>query len=188
MNRLPELKEIKIRRKQLGLTQAGLAELCGISQSLIAKIESNQLIPSYENAKRIFDALNSLHKRSEIKAIELIQGKLYSVSPNDSVRKAVSLMEKKAVSQLPVLDEGKAVGRLSEKIIISRLTGSSKDLKEIKVSEIMDDAMPIIQGNTPQNLIFNLLEFNEAVLVSKQGKIKGIITKSDLLSQILKRK
>ena len=34
-------------RKQLGLTQIQLANLAGVSQSLIAKLESGRIDPSY---------------------------------------------------------------------------------------------------------------------------------------------
>jgi len=53
---LPELSEIKARRKQLGITQEELAELAEVSQSLIAKIENSSIIPTYDRVKRIFDA------------------------------------------------------------------------------------------------------------------------------------
>ena len=46
-----ELNEISRLRKQLGLTQAELAKLSGVSQSLIAKLEAGKIEPSYSKAK-----------------------------------------------------------------------------------------------------------------------------------------
>ena len=49
---IPDIKEIKHNRMLLGLTQKDLASKTGISQSIIAKIESNKVSPSYEIIKR----------------------------------------------------------------------------------------------------------------------------------------
>ena len=50
---LPELEEIKKKRKLFGMTQADLAAECGVSQSLIAKLESGKIVPAYGKAKKI---------------------------------------------------------------------------------------------------------------------------------------
>ena len=52
---LPELSEIKAKRKHLGLSQSGLSVKTGVSQSLIAKLEAGKISPSYLSAKKIFD-------------------------------------------------------------------------------------------------------------------------------------
>src|SRR6266478_2623122 len=54
---LPQLDEIPKKRKALGLTQSKLAQLAGVSQSIIAKIESGTVDPSYSIAKRLVEAL-----------------------------------------------------------------------------------------------------------------------------------
>ena len=50
----PKLNEISKKRKILGLTQSELAKLAGVSQSLIAKLESGKIEPSYTKVKTIF--------------------------------------------------------------------------------------------------------------------------------------
>ena len=55
-----ELSEVKVIRKKLGLTQGELAKAAGVSQSLIAKIESTKIDPTYSKVKLIFHALESL--------------------------------------------------------------------------------------------------------------------------------
>ena len=54
MRVLPELGEIRRRRRALDLTQAELAKQTRLSRSLIAKIEIGRALPSYEKAKKIF--------------------------------------------------------------------------------------------------------------------------------------
>lgn len=186
---LPGLSEIKAKRKQFDLTQSDLARTANVSQSLIAKIESEKIIPSYANAKKIFDSLERLNLESELKAKDIMTQKIISAHESDSVKKAIRLMEDHATSQLPVLVEGKSIGTISEKTILTKL-GEIKnaDISKIEVKTIMDDSMPTIQENTPLNLISQMLNYNIALLVSEKGKIKGIITKSDLLKAMIKAK
>ena len=55
-----EIEEIRRRRKKLGITQKKLAELVGVSQPLIARIESGDVDPKFSLIKRIFDVLGRL--------------------------------------------------------------------------------------------------------------------------------
>ena len=185
---LPNLSEIKIRRKQLGLTQAQLAKSAGVSQSLVAKVESGQLVPAYEKAKRLFDALTAEYEKSEPRAKDVMVNTVYSVGPEDSVRRAVRLMESKAVSQLPVLDNCRAVGTIYEKTVLNQLSARPVDLSQLKVGKIMEESLPIVQEQTPLRLVSELLRHSQAVLIARQGRVKGIIAKSDLLKSMLRKR
>ena len=85
-----ELEEIRKIRKKLGMTQTELANRAGVSQSLIAKIESSRIDPTYTKTKKIFAALSELEKKEEIKAGQLMTGKLIGITPNASVKEAIS--------------------------------------------------------------------------------------------------
>jgi predicted transcriptional regulator len=187
---LPELTEIKQLRKQLGFTQSQLAAETGISQSLVTKIESGNLVPAYDKAKRIFDYLESAHRKTELTAKEIMVREVVSIKPEAKVRDAVRLMGKKGISQLPVIANGKVLGSITEKIIIEKLHNSknSEKAKELRAEEIMEDSLPIILENTPFRGISNLLEYNNGLLVAHKGKIAGIITKADVLSAMFSRK
>ncbi len=187
---LPELSEIKARRKRYGLTQADLGQKAGVSQSLVAKIESGGIVPSYDNAKRIFDFFESLHEQSRLKAADFMTGKVISVNPGASLKEAVRLMRRHAVSQLPVLDDGRNMGALSEKALLD-IVNSAKDVNAAmmqKVSEAMTEAMPTVREDTPFKVISALLESNSGVLVGRKGRAVGIITKADLLNAAIQKK
>jgi predicted transcriptional regulator len=188
---IPDLAEIKMRRRQFNLTQADLAVLAGVSQSLIAKLESDVVVPSYGNAKRIFDALEKLQEQHSVRAESVMQKKVCCLRDSDSAKKAVSLMEKNAISQLPVLSEsGVCVGSVSEENILKKISreNGNINLSETTVRELMDNSFPSIQPDTPLRIVQSILEHNSAVIVAENGKIKGIITKADLLKAVLKRK
>ena len=187
---LPSLSEIKIRRKSAGLTQQELSKLSGVSQSLIAKIESGRLSPGFEKARQLFDCIERLHEENSVSAEKIMHRHVYSVSPSDSVKRAVLLMEKNSVSQLPVIANDRSIGSITEKGVLSMLgkLPNAVDLAKTKVKGVMEEALPIVQENTPVKLVSAMLSFHAAVLVGKKGKITGIISKSDLLKMAAKGK
>jgi len=184
---LPEIGEIKSYRKRLGLTQSELSELSEVSQSLIAKMESGKITPSYDKAKRLFEALEGIGQKKQARALDLMSKKLHCVKESDSVKKAISLMEKQGFSQVPVMKGEKCVGTLTESRALSVLSEAGENFSRQKVSNIMEEPLPIVNEQTLFPVLAGILSHGSAVLVSKKGKITGIICKSDLLKNALSR-
>ena len=187
---LPNLSEIKNQRKKIGLTQSELARQTGVSQSLIAKIESNAIVPSYSNAKKLFDFFEIIQKEHEAKVSDFMTLKVISVKKDTPLRTAIKTMEKNSISQLPVLEDGKSIGTLSEKTALEFINRgeNSKEALERSVEEVMDDSMPQINEAAPFQLVSSIMGHYSGVLVTKNGKVIGIITKSDLLRAIVANK
>ena len=177
-----ELEEVKKIRKKLGMTQTDLANRAGVSQSLIAKIESGKIDPTYTKTQKIFTALSELEKKEEIKAEQLMNTKIIDVSPNESIKDTIAKMKKAQISQLPVIDNHKLMGIVSESIILDAMLNS----KATKVKEIMQEAPPIVSKNTSIQVVSNLLRYYPMVIVSEEGSIIGLITKADLLGKLYK--
>ena len=177
------LEDIKRRRKNLGMTQAELAALSGVSQSMVAKIEAGKLSPAYDNARRIFDALDRVGQEAGKKASDLMTRAVVAVEDNDTIDKAIKLMKKKQLSNLPVMRKGKVVGMISEKVVVDNL--GKKDLAKCRVSEIMLDPPPAIPENSPLQMVSELLHYNPLLIVVSGAEISGVITKSDLLDVVI---
>src|SRR6266571_3015126 len=138
---LPTLDEIPKKRKALGLTQTKLAQLAGVSQSIIAKIESGTVDPSYSIAKRLVEALEKESiQTSRPRVSEIMSRPVISVSKTQLVREAVDLMRKRGYSPLPMVND-----------------------------------------DTPLEMVLGLLQGNYGVLVTKGESTIGILTKSDIL-------
>jgi predicted transcriptional regulator len=177
----PDLQTIKRRRTNLGINQKELAELAGVSQSLITKLEKNKLEPSYSIAKKIFTSLEKIEHKTEQKCKDIMTKKLISINKNAKVEKASHLLKKYSVDQIPVMDNGKVVGSVSESIVFNRMLEiTKKQLFHTKVSEIMEEPFPIINADMPTSVILPLLKVSPAILVSQNKKISGIITKFNL--------
>jgi riboflavin synthase len=67
MSPLPDISQIASFRRRLGVTQKRIAIESGVSQSLISKIEAGRVVPTYDNAKLIIDALERIEIESEMR-------------------------------------------------------------------------------------------------------------------------
>ena len=177
-----ELEEIKEIRKKFGLTQGQLADRAGVSQSLIAKIEAGRLDPTFSKAQKIFEAIDALGKKKELKAEQIMGKQIISAKPSDGIKSAIAKMKKSNISQMPVIEEHKSIGIVSESIILEALLNK----KGNKIKDIMQDSAPVVSKNTTLTAISNLLRFYPMVLVSENGELKGVITKADLLGKVYK--
>jgi predicted transcriptional regulator len=177
-----ELEEIKQIRKKFGLTQSDLAKMSGVSQSLIAKIEAGRIDPTFSNAQKIFTALSDMGKKHEINAGQLMTPKTISVKPSDEIKDAIKKMKNNNISQMPVIEEHKSIGIISESIVLEAMLNN----KGKKVEDIMGDAPPIVSKKTTGSVVSHLLKVIPMVIVSEGGKLVGVITKADLLSKLYK--
>jgi len=178
-----ELSEIKKIRKGLGLTQSQLAKKADVSQSLIAKVEAGKLDPTYTKAKKIFDTLQLLEESEAIEISSIMNKKIITVAPTESVKAAVSKMRKYEISQMPVLDKNNVVGLLSERILLEALIGD----KGNSVSDVMSEPPPLVSKSTSVDVVSSLLRHYPVVMVAQSGKLIGLITKADLIGALYKR-
>lgn len=181
---LQDLNEIKRIRKKHGLNQKELADRADVSQSLIAKIESGKIEPSFSNAKKIFQALEELREKEELKAKQLMNKKIVFTKSDDKVKEVIQIMKKKGISQIPVMKDNNVCGLVTEGTIVRSIANNPEKINLLKVEEIMEDAPPIISIKTGMKTILELLKDNPIILVADKGEIKGIISKSDLLGRI----
>lgn len=105
---------------------------------------------------------------------------LIFVSPDESVSNALTLMNEKGVTQIPVLEDNISVGSLRESQILTKLL-QNRDLLNAKVSEVMDKSFPIVDVDTGSNEIKLKLQKSPAVLIEDFKRITGIITRADVL-------
>jgi predicted transcriptional regulator len=180
---IESLGEIKKLRKKLGIGQKELAKLAGVSQSLIAKIESNKIEPTYIKVKKIFNALIALDGKEEVKAKEVMNKKVIFANHKDKIKQIIKKMKQKGISQMPVLKDGKVRGIINEKIILEKIA-EGKQVRDMTAVEIMEDCPPIISQETSRKIILGIIQAYSVVLVAEMGDIVGLISKSDVLETI----
>lgn len=184
---LPTPEELKQMRKRAGLTQKELAKKAGVSQSLIARIESGSVDPKLSTLKRILQAINSV-SREKPTAESIMHAPIICVSPRDPVKKAVELMWKHGISQLPVVEDNRVCGSVEEETIIKQLVISrSQAILDDPVETVMGNPFPMVSPSTSADEVAKmLLSGRSAVLVARHGKPIGIITKIDIIAKGVK--
>jgi cystathionine beta-synthase len=109
---------------------------------------------------------------------------LVSVSPHDSVRDAIAKMSESGISQLPVIDsEGKSVGSVRESRLMARAL-ENKTILEQPIIEVMEPSFPVVDESVDTKSAVNLLKSSPALLIEEFGRVKGIVTRHDVLEFI----
>ena len=110
---------------------------------------------------------------------------LVSVAPASQVRQALNLMSTWGVSQIPVVDDGRCVGGLAENTLMTRAL-SQPAMLDRPVREVMDPPFPVVDAAFPTDRLAPMLtRESPATLVQKDGKLIGIVSRYDLLQQLI---
>jgi cystathionine beta-synthase len=125
---------------------------------------------------------------SKPKALDLISShkgqKLVTVEESATVSDALALMNKYDISQLPIKKGNDFVGSLDDGYIFSKLIHDN-DIKNKKVSDVMQKAFPIVDPQTTIDEISKLItKDNNAVLMRDLGGNTHIITKHDVIQAV----
>ena len=106
---------------------------------------------------------------------------LVSVAPQSTVAEALEKMDEQGLSQIPVLEEGRAVGSLRENRVLAKVV-RNRDLLNEAVSEVMEASFPTVDVDVSSSEVTRRLQTSPAVLVEEYGRIVGIITRHDVLN------
>ena len=160
--------------------------MTGVSTSMINQIESGRSQPSYETAKKIFESLTKLEgESSSHTAGDFCSKDIIKLKPTNSLHDAIKKMHQASISQIPVFVNTDVVGVISEDGIVKHLADLGEaELKNAKLADTMEPAPPIVDWETPANVLVPLIRYSKCILVSKKSKIVGIITASDTLKMM----
>lgn len=182
---IPHYTELRQKRKGLGISQTELANESGVSQSLIARIESGDVDPRLSTFNKILTSLEDLRENKKILVSEIMSSPVISCRPEDKIKQVSQKMERKNISQMPVLSDSNENGRIDEALISSALSGSdNRKIGNLKVKKVMKSPFPDVSNDTEAQNVIDLVKSIGAVLVKEEGEINGIITKMDLLDLI----
>ncbi len=110
---------------------------------------------------------------------------LVSVAPEDTISYALARMDELGLTQLPVLEEGRAVGSIRESRVLAKVV-RNHELLEATVSDVMEASFPTVDVDASSNDVTRRLQTSPAVLVEEYGRIVGIITRHDVLDMSVK--
>ncbi len=183
---LPRIESIRQIRQKVGVTQKKLADMTGVSTSMINQIESGRSRPSYDTARRIFDSLATLEGASSSHTVgDFCSSDIVRLKPSDTLHDAIRRMHELSISQIPVIDGADVVGLISEDGIVRHISEMGEaGIKKARLSDTMEPVPPIVDHKTPANVLVPLIRYSKCILVSRNTRIVGIITASDTLKMM----
>ena len=127
---------------------------------------------------------------------EWMSKKVLTVEVVDSIGLARRLMAKHRVNQLPVLDDGRLVGIVTDRdirdayptsMVINRAKEIDQFAETYTVEEVMSYNVLTVKPTTPLIWAVRLLRRHRigSLPVVEKGKLVGIITRSDILDFVL---
>ena len=114
-------------------------------------------------------------------------GEIYSVSPNDSVFDAVSLLAEKNIGALLVKDGEKLVGMLSERDYTRKVMLRGKRSRETTVAEIMSTDLKVVNPRQAVEECLRLMTDKRIrhLPVLDGDKVVGVISIGDLVKWVI---
>ena len=118
---------------------------------------------------------------------------LITVDAHDKVRQAVDTLQAHGISQAPVVREGEGrdvsrfVGSIRDRELLERIF-RDPDALQADVAQVMAPPVPMVEWDDALEVAFSALEQAPAALVSKEGQVLGVVTRSDLLEFLAHRR
>ena len=112
----------------------------------------------------------------------------YSIDVNDTLREAMSMMEKQGFHHLPVTEQGKLVGVLSNRdlmFIESPFSNATLD-DELFVKDVYTTRSYVVDIHTPLENVLRVMAEKHlgSALVTKNEKLAGILTHNDVFKRM----
>jgi cystathionine beta-synthase len=117
---------------------------------------------------------------------------LVTVQAHEKVRQAIERLQEHGISQAPVLreesiDVSQFVGSIRDRHLLERVF-RDPDALQSDVAEVMGPPIPMVEWDEPVEIAFTELERTPAVVVTKAGQALGVLTRSDLLDFLARRR
>ncbi len=121
---------------------------------------------------------------SGIKVGEVMRKNVVTTGVGNTVTEAASLMKRYNVGSVIALDDGKAVGILTERDIVRNVVAESKNPAEVKISEVMSRPLRVITPEIALEDAAKLMKkfgVRRLPIIKENGELVGIITENDIM-------
>lgn len=117
-----------------------------------------------------------------IKIEEWMSKPVKKITKDCSVKEAVKIMDEENIGILPIVENEKPIGVITERDILRKIVAKNQNL-DIKVSEIMTKNPVTIENDATILDATRLMSENNFrhLLVVKNGKLVGIVTAKDVI-------
>ena len=154
--------------------------LCDTGERYLSKVFNDEWMQENQLLEKPVATGEQLLARRSAGAPELV-----SVAPASAVRQALNLMATWGVSQIPVIEDGQAIGGLIEGSLMTKALAQPA-LLDRPVREVMEAAFPVVDSSFSTDRLASMLtRESPAAIVQRDGKLIGIISRYDILQQMI---
>lgn len=154
--------------------------LCDTGERYLSKVFNDEWMQENQLLEKPNATVEQLLARRPHGAPDLV-----SVAPAAAVRQALNLMSTWGVSQIPVIEDGRAVGGLIEGSLMTKAL-SQPALLDRPVREVMEAPFAVVEATFPTDRLAAILtRESPAAIVQRDGKLIGIISRYDILQQMI---
>ncbi|MGD9899854.1 MAG: pyridoxal-phosphate dependent enzyme [Calditrichaceae bacterium] len=105
---------------------------------------------------------------------------LISTDSSSAISDVIRMMKDNNISQMPVIDNERLVGLITENNLLNFLIGNEND-KNHTISDLIETQIQTTTETDPISDVLKKLKSTDAVLVLEDKKVKDILTKIDLI-------
>lgn len=139
-----------------------------------------------DECQKIEKRAQYLRDLSRCKEVEEIMSRgIVTIAPEASMAEAVGIMGERHIGSLIVTKDDTPVGIVTERDLLSKVLASGKDLREVKVENIM--SYPLITIGPAAKIkeaAQMMIQKKSRLAVFDSGKLVGIVTASDLIRSL----
>jgi len=124
----------------------------------------------------------------EIRAGDIMAKELFTLGPDASLADAAAVMAENSVSCVPVTAEGVPVGMITERDIVVQVHRGVDPAAEPLYAAMSTPALTV-RENDPLSWVYagsNRLRVRRFIVVDKDGRAIGLITRTDLLHALMR--
>jgi cystathionine beta-synthase len=118
---------------------------------------------------------------------ELLAGKpamVHTVQKSDKVRHVIGLMKERGISQVPVVDEGRLVGIVTESHVLQSLLEGGLERLDDVCAGVMTDQYEVADPDAPVGLFHHVFAQGKVIVVWERGQVRGLVTKIDVIDYL----
>ncbi len=116
-------------------------------------------------------------------ASQIMETNVRYVKVDDSWRNAAKIMAENEMKSIPVIDDNNGiVGLITEYDILGPIV-EEKDVTSLNAKDIMSGNVQVISADTPAMTVLKTFDDKKVfkILVTKNGALKGVIVKHDII-------
>jgi cystathionine beta-synthase len=141
-------------------------------------MRASGFLPTPEDSYYVSDLLARKAKHSKIPTMIVVK-------PEDTVQRAIDLMQEYQIDQLPVITEsGQNVGSVND-IITMQVVYERKDPSNIPINSVMGKPFPQFDKHEEIEQVYKAFRLGVAmVAIAEEHKVIGVLTKFDMMAHL----